>query len=360
MVNIELKHVSKYFGKITAAENVSFHVNEGELFFLLGPSGCGKTTILRILAGFYRPDRGDILFNGKSVLDIPAHKRNVGMVFQNYALWPHMTVYDNIAYGLKIRGLPIQERVARVKECLKIVRMEDYAMRYPNQLSGGQQQRVALARALAIQPNLLLLDEPLSNLDAKLRLETRGEIKKIQRELKITTIYVTHDQEEALSMADRVAIMNEGKIEQIGSPRDVYSDPANRFVAEFIGETNIIEGSINKIIKNEGLLVVDTDYGLKIYGKLPENKYAEGQRVVCLVRPEYLEIFDAPQGGVDSNVFKAKIRVVSYYGSSEHYNLEGPRDLLLKAVEFGFYHRRREGDIVYVSFRPEHVKVFPR
>jgi len=359
MVTVELKGITKHFGKVVAAEDVSFRVEEGELFFLLGPSGCGKTTVLRIVAGFYKPDRGDILFNDKSVLGIPPHKRNTGMVFQNYALWPHMTVYDNIAYGLKIRGVPMRERVSKVKELLRIVKMEEYAMRYPNQLSGGQQQRVALARALVVEPDVLLLDEPLSNLDAKLRLETRVEIKRIQKELKITTIYVTHDQEEALSMADRIAIMNMGKIEQMGNPREVYNEPRNRFVAEFIGETNAVEGKIQEIRKEEELLIIDADLGVKIYAKTQNTNLNEGQRVVCLVRPEHIEIDDVPQKA-KSNLVEAVIRGVNYYGAAEHYRFGGPGDLDFKATSFNpAEHKRKEGDTVYLTFKPEDVKVFP-
>ncbi|MEM3692676.1 MAG: ABC transporter ATP-binding protein [Candidatus Bathyarchaeia archaeon] len=360
MVRVELKGVSKYFGKVVAAEDVSFEVKEGELFFLLGPSGCGKTTILRIIAGFYQPDRGDVLFDGKSVLGVPAHKRGTGMVFQNYALWPHMTVYDNVAYGLKVRGVPMQERVSRVKEVLKIVKMEDYVMRYPNQLSGGQQQRVALARALVVEPEVLLLDEPLSNLDAKLRLETREEIKRIQRELKITTVYVTHDQEEALSMADRIAIMNLGKIEQIGSPNEVYNNPRNRFVAEFIGEANSFEGKIEGFLEEgkDRFLLIHTDYGLKIRARAGDEGLKEGLKVICMVRPERLDILSSPPK-TSKNVIEAQVLAINYYGAAEHYRLQGPGKMELKATVFrptGY--GVREGEKAFVTFRPEDTMVF--
>jgi iron(III) transport system ATP-binding protein len=355
MVTVELQDVSKFFGEVIAASNVSFRVEEGELFFLLGPSGCGKTTILRIIAGFYKPDQGDILFDDRSVLAIPPHKRNTGMVFQNYALWPHMTVYDNISYGLRIRNIPMTERISRSKEVLKTVQMEEYTMRYPNQLSGGQQQRVALARALVLEPDLLLLDEPLSNLDAKLRLETREEIKRIQKELGITSIYVTHDQEEALIMADRIAIMNQGKIEQIGAPREVYNQPQNQFIAEFIGETNSIEGRVKQSNKNN-LIVVETDYGFKLYAK--ENVSLEDeQRVVCLIRPEEIVISEKkPQTQV--NVIDVKVQGISYYGMAENYRVIRPDGLAFQVTNFNPSEQIRRGETAFITINPNDVKIF--
>jgi iron(III) transport system ATP-binding protein len=354
MVTVKLEGITKYFGEVVAAQNVSFHVEEGELFFLLGPSGCGKTTTLRIIAGFYKPDKGHLYFDEKMMLEIPAHRRNTGMVFQNYALWPHMTVYDNITYGLKIRGLPMQDRVSKAKDVLKIVKMEEYGMRYPNQLSGGQQQRVALARALVLEPDVLLLDEPLSNLDAKLRLETRYEIKRIQKNLEITSIYVTHDQEEALTMADRVAIMNKGSIEQIGSPREIYTEPNNQFVAEFVGETNPITGEI--VEKNHDL-IIRTDYDFQIIAKKYVETFEVGQKVMCLIRPQHIELFKSlPKR---QNVIKARILGLSFYGVAENYRLSTSEGLEIKAtVSNPTKHDKKEGDAVYISFRPENVKVF--
>jgi iron(III) transport system ATP-binding protein len=357
MVTVELKGISKRFREVVAATDVNFHVQEGELFFLLGPSGCGKTTTLRIVAGFYKPDAGDVLFDGRSVVDTPPHRRNTGMVFQNYALWPHMTVYDNIAYGLKIRRVSIQDRVTRAREVLRIVKMEDYATRYPNQLSGGQQQRVALARALVIEPDVLLLDEPLSNLDAKLRLETREEIKRIQKDLKITAIYVTHDQEEALIMADRLAIMNEGEIEQVGSPREVYNQPRNRFVAEFIGETNAFKGRMRSL--EEANVVIESDHAFTITAVRPSSySLQEGQRIVCLVRPEQIDILDKP--GAAHNQIDVKIEEISYYGSAENFVLSHHGELEIKATNFNpTDHQWRAGDAVHIHFPPDVVKLFP-
>ncbi len=239
-VAINIKNLVKKFGAVKALNDVSLDIQPGELFFLLGPSGCGKTTLLRHIAGFYIPDEGNILIDNENVTTLPPHKRDTGMVFQSYALWPHMTLAENVAFGLKMRKVAPDEIKRRVAEALDIVKMGDKAERKPNQLSGGQQQRVALARALVVQPRCLLLDEPLSNLDAKLRLEMRIEIRRICKEAGLTAVYVTHDQKEALSIADRLAIMRDGVIEQIGTPLEVFRKPINSFVASFIGETNFL------------------------------------------------------------------------------------------------------------------------
>ena len=239
-VSIQIQGLVKRFGATTALDHVTLDIEPGELFFLLGPSGCGKTTLLRHVAGFYEPDEGRILIGGEDVTRVPPHRRDTGMVFQSYALWPHMTLAENVAFGLRMRGVGKAETVERVRKALAAVKMEDKASRKPNQLSGGQQQRVALARALVVQPRCLLLDEPLSNLDAKLRLEMRGEIRRICKEAGLTAVYVTHDQKEALSIADRLAVMQAGRLEQVGAPLEVYRKPKNRFVASFIGETNFL------------------------------------------------------------------------------------------------------------------------
>jgi iron(III) transport system ATP-binding protein len=221
-------------------DGVSFSIQPGEMFFLLGPSGCGKTTVLRMLAGFLQPDGGDILFDRKRMNDVAPQHRNTAMVFQNYAIWPHLTVFENIAYGPRARKLDEKSVHRRVTDALRVVRLEEVAQRKPAQLSGGQQQRVALARALAVEPALILFDEPLSNLDARLRLELRGELLRIHRETRTTCLYVTHDQEEALSLADRLAVMNRGRIEQTGAPHELYEHPANEFTARFMGEINVL------------------------------------------------------------------------------------------------------------------------
>jgi len=240
-MTITATHLTKSFSpESRAVDGVSFEIRPGEMFFLLGPSGCGKTTVLRLLAGFLKPDGGDILFEGKRINDIAPQHRNTAMVFQNYAIWPHLTVYENVAYGPRARKLEEKSVHRHVADALRVVRLEEVAQRKPAQLSGGQQQRVALARALAVKPDLILLDEPLSNLDARLRLELRGELLRIHRETRTTCLYVTHDQEEALSLADRLAVMNQGRIEQTGAPRELYEHPTNEFTARFMGEINVL------------------------------------------------------------------------------------------------------------------------
>jgi len=240
-MTITVNQLMKSFGaEARVVDGVSFSIAPGEMFFLLGPSGCGKTTVLRMLAGFLQPDSGDILFEQKRMNDIAPQNRNTAMVFQNYAIWPHLTVYENVAYGPRARKLAGKSVDQRVTDALHVVRLEELAQRKPAQLSGGQQQRVALARALAVEPDLILLDEPLSNLDARLRLDLRGELQRIHRETGTTCLYVTHDQEEALSLADRIAVMNRGRIEQIGTPRELYERPANEFTARFMGEINVV------------------------------------------------------------------------------------------------------------------------
>ncbi len=240
-MTITTRHLVKSFGAdARVVDDVSFTIAPGEMFFLLGPSGCGKTTVLRLLAGFLEPDGGDILFDQRRMNGIAPQHRNTAMVFQNYAIWPHLTVFENIAYGPRARKFSASDVERRVADALRVARLEELSQRRPAQLSGGQQQRVALARALAVDPGLILLDEPLSNLDARLRLELRGELLRIHRETRTTCLYVTHDQEEALSLADRVAVMNQGKIEQVGTSREIYERPANEFTARFMGEINLV------------------------------------------------------------------------------------------------------------------------
>src|SRR5512147_569314 len=259
MMNIQLKDMVKRFGTLEAVSHVSLDIRDGELFTLLGPSGCGKTTILRLIGGFHKPDHGEIYFEGKPVSPLPPYERNIGMVFQNYALWPHMTISNNIAYGLKLKRFSGSEIAEKISRALKLVNLTGLENRYPGQLSGGQQQRVALARALVLNPDVLLLDEPLSNLDAKIRIQVRAEIRKLQKELGITTIYVTHDQEEALTLSDQIAVIHQGKIQQIGSPRDLYARPENPFVADFIGINNLIPGEVQEI--REKRMKVRTEVG---------------------------------------------------------------------------------------------------
>src|SRR5437867_2461951 len=280
-MNISLRGVSKGFDRVTAVDRVTLEIADGELFTLLGPSGCGKTTLLRLAAGFYAPDAGEIWFGERRVDGLRPYERNIGMVFQNYALWPHMTVRANITYGLRLRKLDAATVARRLQEGLAKVNLAGLEARYPGQLSGGQQQRVALARALVLNPDILLLDEPLSNLDAKIRVQVRAEIRKLQQALGITTIYVTHDQEEALSLSDRVAVMRDGRVLQLAPPKMLYERPANRFVADFVGTNNLIPGVCKE--RSETHSVVETPLGL-VQGR-PSTGVAAGARCVLAVRP---------------------------------------------------------------------------
>ena len=283
MTTITLEGIRKEFGATVAVDSISLTIKAGDLFFLLGPSGCGKTTLLRMIAGFIDPTAGRILLGDRDVTHLSPEKRNTGMVFQNYALWPHMTVAENVAFGLTVRKVTKAERDRRVLEALAAVRMQDYAERRPNQLSGGQQQRVALARALVIRPSVLLLDEPLSNLDAKLRLEMRSEIRRICTETGITTVYVTHDQKEALSMADGMAVLRSGHIEQTGAPKDVYDRPRSRFVADFLGETNFASVEVREA--RNGRLLLESPAGMMESTAFNDTTPRSGN-VTCSIRPE--------------------------------------------------------------------------
>ena len=352
MIELHLKDVSKFFGEICAVDHVTLDVEKGELFFLLGPSGCGKSTFLRTIAGFYQPDTGELYFDDKLMNNVPPHRRNIGMVFQNYALWPHMSVYQNVEYGLNVRKLPAGVKREKVMQVLEIVRMEEYADRNPNQLSGGQQQRIALARALVIEPDILLLDEPLSNLDAKLRLEMRQEIKRIHSAAGITSVYVTHDQKEALSMADRMAVMRYGKIVQIGTPREVYNVPANSFVADFIGETNFVQGKLEAVSGEE--LSMESPIG-DIVSTHASTEVSAGASVICSIRPESIDVSDEPLENVP-NQFEARITSITYLGNVEEYCLNLADSLEVKVtIQDPGECERHVGDKVYVLFHPQNV-----
>ena len=292
MVEIKLVNLRKTFGDVVATDQVNMVLKEGELSTLLGPSGCGKTTLLRLIAGFYTPDSGRIYFDDRDVTNLPPHKRNTGMCFQNYALWPHMSVYDNVAYGLRLKrvnGMKYTKAAIdrRVREALGLVRLEGLEERHIHQLSGGQQQRVALARALVIEPDVLLLDEPLSNLDAKLRVEMREEIIRIQKELSITTVYVTHDQQEALSISDKVAVMDHGYVQQFGTPREIYSHPQTIFVADFIGRCTFIDGTVESIDDYIKVKIPD-EQSIEGRSTIEGYPFEIGEQVKCAMRPESL------------------------------------------------------------------------
>ena len=308
MARLELAGLTKSYGDVRAVAGVDLDIRQGELVVLLGPSGCGKTTTLRMIAGFVAPTAGEIRLGGRDITRQPPWKRNTGLVFQSYALFPHLNVADNIAFGLRMRELPTPEIVTRVAEVLRLVRLEGLALRLPRELSGGQQQRVALARALVIEPDILLLDEPLSNLDAKLRQEVRVEIRELQKKLGLTTVMVTHDQEEALTMADRLVVMSNGEVQQVGSQRDLYENPVNAFVAGFVGRTNLLRGRL------EGPGLFRSDSGLPIRCR---DDAAPGGRTLAL-RPERLALATTPIAGAD-NCFPGTVEFASYLGGLLEY-----------------------------------------
>lgn len=355
MISLTIDKVTKRFGETVALHALDLKIGAGEIFFLLGPSGCGKTTLLRCIAGFYEPEEGRILFGSDDVTHLAPHLRNTGMMFQSYALWPHLTVAENVAFGLEERKTPRAETARRVKEALASVKMEGYGERRIHQLSGGQQQRVALARALVVRPRCLLLDEPLSNLDARLRLEMRGEIRRICKESGLTAIYVTHDQKEALSIADRMAILEAGHIRQVGEPAQIYRQPVSRFVADFMGETNFIEGQVREVSDQ---IVVETAIGvltarLPVQGKVPRV----GDACTLSIRPESWQLSTTPP---KINGVSGRIQACVYLGEMAQYELRVAGHVL-KVDElnprFVAHGAERE---VFASVRPEDVVILPR
>ncbi len=353
-VAVELTQVTKAFDTTVAVNNVTLKIEKGEFFFLLGPSGCGKSTFLRIIAGFYRPDSGELRFDNSVMNNVPPHQRNTGMVFQNYALWPHMSVAENIEYGLTLRKFKKEKRKQKITEVLKLVQMDGYHARPVNTLSGGQQQRIALARALVIEPDVLLLDEPISNLDAALRQHMRDEIKLIHSRTHITTFYVTHDQVDALSMADRMAIMQDGIIVQVGTPREVYQAPKNAFVASFIGETNFVPGRIQHI--SNGSATIETPVGT-LFSEKVYHELTDGTNVQCSIRPEaiHLDITKEAANKPAQNRLNAKVTGVNYLGRMEEYHLIAS-DIPLKVVQYDpGTEAKKPGDAVELAIAAEAV-----
>jgi iron(III) transport system ATP-binding protein len=347
-MRIDIQNVTKRFGSMAAVSEVDLAIQEGELFTLLGPSGCGKTTLLRLIAGFYAPDEGEIRFDDKRVNDVPPNERGIGMVFQNFALWPHMTVFENVSYGLKLRRISSAEIAKRVGVVFEHVKLGGFEGRYPGQLSGGQQQRVALARALVLNPIILLLDEPLSNLDAKVRVQVRQEIRKLQKDLGITTLYVTHDQEEALTLSDRIAVFNQGKVIQVGPPKALYERPGSRFVADFIGINNLIDGAIVAVSAEDRRVRVKTVVGE--LSALRDERFQVGDRCVLCIRPE-----NAALGGEvvpDRNLANGRITFAAYLGNAVRYDVEIAPGLVFKVdIRDPWHHELRPtGSAVAVSF----------
>jgi putative spermidine/putrescine transport system ATP-binding protein len=353
MTFLELAGVQKRFGDVAAVEDFNLAAERGEFVSFLGPSGCGKTTTLRMIAGFERPTGGAIVIDGVEVTHRPPNQRNVGMVFQSYALFPNMTVAGNIGFGLKVRKRPRAQIDKRVEELLALIHLEDRGNRYPYQLSGGQQQRVALARALAIEPQILLLDEPLSALDAKIRLVLRKEIRAIQRQLGITTVYVTHDQEEALSLSDRVVVMSQGRIEQIGTPFEIYNFPATAFVASFVGTLNLVAAGV--IDAGSGRLSID---GQEIRTLKAVTDAGPDGRVTLAVRPEGISLGRGPDG---SNRLHGRVEDINFLGSIVRLRLrlgdgtagESATTIALDTFNEPHLTLPPVGDSVTVSFPPE-------
>ncbi|OGV82301.1 MAG: hypothetical protein A3K19_25095 [Lentisphaerae bacterium RIFOXYB12_FULL_65_16] len=355
-MNVIFDNVVKNFGKVTALAGVSVDIASGELFFLLGPSGCGKTTMLRMIAGFENADSGRILFDGRDVRDVPPHQRNTGMVFQGYALWPHMTVEQNVAFGLEMKNLPRPDRERRVADALRTVHIEELAQRKPAELSGGQQQRVALARTLVIEPSCLLLDEPLANLDAKLRRDMRTEIRRICKHTGLTAIYVTHDRAEALSMGDRIAVLDQGRILQVGSPRDVYARPVNTFVAGFIGETNFVRGKLLDVRADSA--TVETPLGRLTSTVPPAGGGGAGAEVTVSLRPETLRIVSETDAAA-TNRFRARLVESTYLGEMAEHLVAVDDSVQLRLFELNPRSAARTGEDVTVAVTPEDVVVLP-
>ena len=353
--NLQIEAVTKRYGGVVALAEVSLAIQGGEFFTLLGPSGCGKTTLLRCVAGFLAPDGGRISCNGERLDRLPAHKRDIGMVFQNYAIFPHLSVFENVAYGLRARRVAAAEIGRRALEALQLVQLVALADRRPDQLSGGQQQRVALARAMAIRPRLLLMDEPLSNLDAKLRVEMRTEIRRLQRELGITTVYVTHDQEEALAISERLAVMNAGRVEQVGFPWDVYQAPSSAFVAQFIGSSNSLTGTV--LGQAAGWTCVDVA-GWRLQAR-PTG--GAGRRVLAVFRPEAVTLLAGETPAAGPTVGEGEVVSREFLGAVLRYRLRLPGGHLIHLDE----HRpaaatlKTEGARVRFLVRPEDVLLFP-
>jgi ABC-type Fe3+/spermidine/putrescine transport system ATPase subunit len=351
---ISIDHVSRSYGTVRVVDDVSLEVRHGEFFTLLGPSGCGKTTLLRMIAGFADLTAGQIRFGDKRIDRLPPHRRNAGMVFQNYAIFPNLTVGGNVAYGLRARGVAEAEMKARVARALRLVHLDGYGERWPHQLSGGQLQRVAIARCLVIEPEVLLLDEPLSNLDAKLRVEMRAEIRQLQQQLKITAIYVTHDQEEALAMSDRVAVMRAGKLEQVAPAQDIYRAPATPFVAEFMGTANLLTGAIAG--RDGG--AVRIRIGQQEFRAVDDGR--EGESVSFSLRPETIRLLDSDEAPPPGwSVFEAELGPVEFLGAITRIGLDIGDGAMLRVASLDLLPDQLKGrGRIAAAYDPRRITVF--
>ena len=354
---VEVVGLRKNFGPVQAVDGVDLSVRTGEIVSLLGPSGCGKTTTLRSIAGFERPDAGEVRLEGRDITYLAPHRRALGMVFQNYALFPHMRVFDNVAFGLRMRGgRPKSEITRRVRDMLRLVQLDGFEERYPRQLSGGQQQRVALARALAIGPRVLLLDEPLSNLDAKLRQEMRVELKRVLTTTEIATIFVTHDQEEALYLSDRIVLMNQGHIEQEGSPEEIYQRPQTTFAAGFIGQSNFLRGEVVEQ-RADGRVVLRA--GAELICGVACGELRPGMRALATLRQERLRVLSADMRCDPTNTLPARLELLNYLGASIQLVCSSELGLLTALQSAGDGMRPALGAQVVLTWRPEDALVLP-
>lgn len=359
MPGISIRKLTKRFGESVAVSDINLEIEKGEFFTLLGPSGCGKTTLLRCIAGFLDPEMGKVYFGDRQVDHIPTHNRGVGMVFQNYAVFPHLSVMNNVKYGLKARKVNARDQELRSRQALAMVRLQGFEDRLPNQLSGGQLQRVAIARALVIEPEVLLMDEPLSNLDAKLRVGMRGEIRLLQQKLGITTVYVTHDQEEALSISDRIAVMEAGVIRQVGKPWEIYVQPADHFVASFIGTTNMLDTQVTKIEKDK-IIVKQGDVP---FGLPPSDTLEKGAAVHLAIRPEAFTIRNANEKIPDSHwSMEGEIVRFEYLGSQIKYEVRFSEKVTLLVASYKTEPGKIKeiGQKIKVSYPLDQVKSFPK
>ncbi len=354
-VSININHLVKRYGDNTVIPDLNLSIKHGEFFTLLGSSGCGKTTLLRMIAGFNTIEGGTISFNDRILNNISPDKRNIGMVFQNYAIFPHMTTAQNIAFGLKNRKIDRKEIDKRVLEMLKMVKIEDLKDRLPSKMSGGQQQRIALARAIVIKPDVLLMDEPLSNLDAKLRIEMRSAIKEIQNRFKITTVYVTHDQEEALAISDRIAIMKHGVIQQVGTPIEIYQRPTNLFVATFIGQSNVLEGRALRKHGYKGVILHDGTW-IRVDGL--KDEVEDGRDALMLVRPNEFSILEEGEekAGVDGVVIESV-----FLGISMQYKVKLSNEIIINVMQQDLSKRAAQpGEVVRLLINPVYYNVFDK
>ncbi len=346
---LDLRNIRNRYGAVHALDGVSLSVAQGELVSLLGPSGCGKSTLLNTVSGFVTPDAGEVLIAGEPVGHLPPHRRPTAMVFQSYALFPHLDVFSNVAFGLRIRRQPSAVVERKVKAALDLVKLADFGGRLPRQLSGGQQQRVALARALVVEPKVLLLDEPFSNLDAKLREQMRIEVRALQRQVGVTTLFVTHDQEEAFELGDRVVLMNRGRIEQIGTAADLYEQPRTMFVADFIGRTNVLDGRVLRLDGEDAVVGIAADRQVEIRARMPDAR--PGQAVRLLLRPEQIAIATAAAGSTAAteNRLEGRIALAVHLGAAIRYSVEtaGPTLMVMAQAAAGMLETGRPVTVTF-------------